>query len=307
MTTHPTWVIGSGGLLGSAVVRALWSRGDRLFVERFAWDEPEDAIATARAAAARIGALPEWRVIWCAGSGVTGSSAASFALERAVLDATLDSLGQGRPGTVFFASSAGALYAGSAGPPFSEGHTPQPLAPYGHAKLDAERHLADFARDTGHRVLIGRIANLYGPGQKLDKPQGLISHLLRSLYTRAPMSIYVPLDTIRDYLYVDDCAAMILDALDRVEAGGESPVTKIQASHRPTTVGELIGEVRRLSHRRPPVVLAESPLAALQSRDLRLRSTTLPDIDHRSLTPLGAGIAATAQNIHTGLTRAQRT
>lgn len=273
--------------------------------ERIAWHEPERAIDTAYAAAVRTSSLPGWRVLWCAGAGVTGSSTESFAPERAVLEAVLDGLGRCHKGTVFFASSAGALYAGATGPPFSESHGPRPLAAYGLAKLDAEQHLMEFARRTGHRVLVGRISNLYGPGQKLSKPQGLISHLLRSMYARLPMSIYVSLDTIRDYLYVDDCASMILDTIDLIEASGQSQVTKIFASHRPTTVGELLGEVRRLSHRRPPVVLGASPLAALQSRDLRLRSTILPEIDRRALTPLAAGIAATAHDIRTNLVAAE--
>ena len=54
--------------------------------------------------------------------------------------------------------------------------------------------------------MIGRFSNLYGPGQNLGKLQGLISRLALSAVTRQPINIFVPLDTIRDYVYVDDAA-----------------------------------------------------------------------------------------------------
>ena len=75
--------------------------------------------------------------------------------------------------------------------------------------------------------MIGRIANLYGPGQNLDKPQGLVSQLCAAHLERRPVSIWVSLDTLRDYLYAPDCAQMVLDCLDRAraEASGAGATT----------------------------------------------------------------------------------
>ena len=80
----------------------------------------------------------------------------------------------------------------------------QPVSPYGFAKLDQEGLVATWAEATQVRTIVGRLANLYGPGQNVAKPQGLISQLVLSTLLRRPTSIYVPLDTMRDYLYVDD-------------------------------------------------------------------------------------------------------
>ena len=63
-----------------------------------------------------------------------------------------------------------------------------------------EADLRRFAAATGTAVLVGRIANLYGPGQNLAKPQGLVSQLCLANLTGQPLSIYVSLDTLRDYL-----------------------------------------------------------------------------------------------------------
>ena len=51
------------------------------------------------------------------------------------------------------------------------------MAPYGHEKLIQEKLFTNLAEQTGSDLLIGRLSNLYGPGQKLTKPQGLIAHV----------------------------------------------------------------------------------------------------------------------------------
>ena len=105
-------------------------------------------------------------------------------------------------------------------------------------------------------MLIGRIANLYGPGQNMAKAQGLISQICRAHLSGQPLSIYVSLDTLRDYLFAPDAAALIKGGLDRLavaadEAGKPCVITKIVASQRPITIGAVLGEMRRLFKRAP--------------------------------------------------------
>ena len=249
-----------------------------------------------------------WQVVWCAGAGVTGSSAESFEAEHLLLTAALEALqGPGEHasrGVFFLASSAGGVYAGVGASPYDEFSPTKPLAAYGWAKLGAEQTVTDWARG-GTPVVIGRIANLYGPGQNLDKPQGLVSQLCAAYLERRPVSIWVSLDTLRDYLYAPDCAQMVLDCLDRAraeasEGGGDDRtfvVTKILATQRAITIGAVIAELRRIFRRRPAVVLGASPVSALQSRDLSLTSRVWPEIDQRSLTTFPAGVASTLQDL----------
>ena len=98
------------------------------------------------------------------------------------------------------------------GAPFTEHTTPAPISAYGRAKLRSEEIATEFAVRTGSALLVGRLSNLYGPGQDITKPQGLISQLCRAQLTRQPLSVYVSLDTMRDYLFVDDAAAMVVRA-----------------------------------------------------------------------------------------------
>jgi UDP-glucose 4-epimerase len=245
-----------------------------------------------------------WSVAWCAGAGVTGTSAPALQLELLALRETLDALAvapQGRNGAFFFASSAGGLYAGVGEPPYDESSPVRPLAAYGQAKLDAEAMVGDWSDQTGTPSLIGRIANLYGPGQNLAKAQGLISQICRSHLTGQPLSIYVSLDTLRDYLFAPDCARLIasgLERLRRVESGtGPAVVTKILASQRAITIGAVLGEMRRIFKSSPRIVLGASPVSAMQARDLSLRSRVWPDLDLDSLTPFPVGVAATAADL----------
>jgi UDP-glucose 4-epimerase len=74
-------------------------------------------------------------------------------------------------------------------------------------------------------------------------------------------------------------------------------VTKIMASQRAITIGAVLGEMRRIFKSSPRIVLGASAVSAMQARDLSLRSRVWPDLDHRVLTPLPAGIAATAADL----------
>ena len=306
-----TWVVGSGGLLGGAVTRALRGRGATVLEADIPWRDPERAHAALTAGFAALMAAAAggpWNVAWCAGAGVT-------ATPREVLDAELETLrrfvshvlSQGPVvtscGAVFLASSAGAIYAGGPDSPFTEDSLPAPLAAYGEAKLRAEGAVGRLAIEGGTCVLVGRISNLYGPGQDLSKAQGLISQMCRAQRSAQPIAVYVSLDTIRDYLFVDDAAALVRDGLehlrDKVSVDGLRPplVTKILASQRSVSIAALVGEFRRLFKKPPLVRLAASPFARQQARILRFRSVVWPELDERPLTPLGAGIKATSAEI----------
>ena len=74
-----------------------------------------------------------------------------------------------------------------------------------------------------------------------------ISHNVPRVVWQRPIHIYVPLDTIRDYLYVDDCAQQILaclaawlsDRLPQPAAGGAQ--LKLFAAERTATVAQIVG------------------------------------------------------------------
>jgi len=315
MTTPLTWVLGSGGLLGSNVARAARESG-RVWEpqQRVPWTHVDARQVLSRQVMAFsevLGSREPWEIAWCAGSGITTSAPKGLAEENATFAFFLREVSrrlapaQLTAGGLFVASSAGGVFAGSAEPPFTEQSATRPISPYGEAKLELEDSASQWGSSHGVPVLVGRIANLYGPGQDLSKPQGLISQLCRAHLKREPIRIYVPLDTVRDYVYAADCGPMIADALRRLRlvTAMDGPVThvKIFASQEGVTIAALLGHLRRLFKRPLHVVLPTSHSARYQARDLRLRSTVWPDLDRRAKTPLPAGVRATVDHISKGL------
>jgi len=289
VTTGDALVVGARGLIGSAVLRRLRAGGVSARAAAVSWhgDTAADDLRRAAASVDPHGA----GVFWCAGAGVNGMTAEDTDRELRHFSAFLGAL----PGTVpvFLASSAGGVYSGSPDAPF-ETSPPVPLAEYGRAKLAMESAARDWADTTGGRLVVGRLANVYGPGQDLSKAQGLVSQLLRgSLLSRA-VSIYVPLDTMRDYVYVDDVAQQIV-ALMRPPAPGAT--LKVLCSGSSTTVATLISTVRTVTGRRSPILLGDSPLRGTQVGDLRLRSVVDTDVVPSSVTSLEVGVSRTWQDM----------
>lgn len=288
------WIVGSGGLLGQAMVKLA---RQPFIAQPVRWHQPVEAARSLEAAARDYATSnpASWTVIWAAGAAVVGTSQQSARAEldqfRTTILAVRRHLPAGR-GTFFLSSSAGGVYAGSTGPPFDEGSTPRPISPYGHLKLNMERAAIEVLGDFCS-VVIGRFSNLYGPGQNLQKSQGLISQLCRHTLTRKALNIYVPLETMRDYLYVDDAAALALAAIDTATAAGPAdPTVRILASEEPATVARLIDLINRQSHHRPLISVGVSSHASSQVRDLRLRSRYVEDRRSLRRTTLNVGVSA---------------
>lgn len=291
-----TLLVVGRGLLGSRVAAAAEARGERVLGVRVPWGEPDAALtALLDAAGAAAAEDPDWDLAWCAGAGVVATAAADLDAEVDLFRAFVAGV-RPAPRTLFLASSAGGLYAGSAGPPFTEEHEPRPLAAYGRAKLAMEDATGVLAA-AGGRVVIARIANLYGPGQDLEKPQGLISQLCLTHVTGRPLRLYVSFDSLRDYVYVDDAADLVLALIERgatLEPG--TVVAKIVATGAATSVGVLVDACVRAFRRRPHVIQCATTGGA-QVLDLRLRSRVWPDLDAALRTPLIVGLRATADDV----------
>ena len=302
-----TWVVGAGGLVGRHVVAACRAGGHEVMTTRVPWGD-EDAsvrsLADAETEFAKARAGRPWTLAWCAGAGVVATGEDALATEVRVFRRTVAALtasllgseGTG-DGVVFLASSAGGLYAGSTAPPFDESSDPAPLVAYGRAKLAMEQEVRALAVATGVRGVLGRLSNVYGPGQTLGKPQGLLSQLCLADATGRPLPVFVSTDTIRDYVYAADAGRMVERsvALARREPPG-TVVTKVLASGRPVTVGYLLSEARRVFHR-PLRTIPVGGASAGQVLDLRLESRVWPEVDALAATPLAAGLARTSADV----------
>jgi UDP-glucose 4-epimerase len=302
MTAATRWVIGRG-LLGRAIERV--QRGTVL-VHPIAWDDAHASDSAIREGLATLAAVDgPLEIYWTAGRGVTSTPADQLDVEVAVFEAALRAIAE-QPASMrsrlgfFLASSVGGAYAGASRPPFTEATVPAPLSAYGDAKLRMETALEAATTTGGWRSFTARITNIYGAGQNLSKAQGLISALVRGHLSGQPISVYVPLDTLRDYIYEDDCAAVIDAGMVRTHllpAG--TTTTKIVGSMRAVSIGALMSELTRLRRRRGSIVLGGGD-ARGQALDLRVRSTVWTDLDGLVRTSLPEGLSRVYQAQLTG-------
>ena len=295
------WVLGSSGLLGSALHRRL-ARNSHLFAPaaRLPWHDAGQLAAEIEAAvqtfAERVGTAQRWEIYWAAGIGAMSSSAAVLAPETKALSLLLQCLAastklMATAGGVALASTAGAIYAGSSGAIISEATAPAPTTDYGREKIEQEALVQRFAQAHEHTTaLIARISTLYGPGQAAGKKQGLMTHLARNILRNRPVQIFVPFDTIRDYITADDAAAVMVEAFRRVTYQ-ERVLMKIIASERATTIAEIVSTFRRLARRAPRIVTSASKMSSVYARRIEFRSTVLADPPHGAPTTLAIGIA----------------
>lgn len=278
-----TWIIGAGGLLGSALRRTLTAAGDQVFVPArpLPWSNEQELLAelatSVHAFAGAVNAGDTWELYWSAGIGTFASTADDMQRETAALDAFLRMLEaqpalRNVPGYIGFASSAGAIYAGARDQVITEDSAVAPTTPYAHAKLAQEALIRAYTeRQAGVRVLVARISTLYGIGQATQKTQGLLTHIARCIIRNRPIQIYVPFDTIRDYISAPDAATRLVMIL-RGEAGQAGYEMRLVASEHPTTIAEIVATFKRVARRTPRVVTSVNRSTALYTRRVQFRS-----------------------------------
>lgn len=282
--SHLAWVLGASGLLGSALTRALRQEHATIFQPsaRFEWRQTSIAKSQlqqeARAFAQLAATSSQWTVFWSAGIGSMASLPEELMAEQELLQTLLDALrdnvaSTGVPGAIVFASSAGALYGGCRAACYTESSEVYPATAYAVHKLAQEQLISAFiAQQPQVSGLILRYSTLYGPGQARGKPQGLITQIARKMVANEPANIFVPLDTIRDYLHVDDAARLSLATLADARLHGNRVTLKIIAAERATSIAELIGVFRRISGRMPRIVTSANSLSSRYMRCAEYRS-----------------------------------
>lgn len=155
--------------------------------------------------------------------------------------ALIDHLAVERPtARLVYLSSAGGLAAGGSAP-FEESDRPSPWSTYGALKLAVEAFIGARDRELGRESLVIRPTNPFGPGQRLDKPQGFIAHACAALLSGRRVELWDDPSTERDWLYVDDFARCAASAIEADTTG----VLHVGAGdqHSLAEVLRLLGEV----------------------------------------------------------------
>lgn len=307
MSAEHLWVIGRSGMLGSALARA---HVDAVHFEgnRVPWADTSAASEVLSDDLVRfkatVGSQP-WSILWSAGAGVIGTSSERLDRETSIVEAFAYALAHhlpAGPGAMFFASSA-SVYAGGRAGPFTEASRVAPTSSYATAKITQEQILRAVL-GAHLPVVIGRIATLYGRGQDLSKPQGLVSRMCLQAIRRAPVQLYVPLDTLRDYVYIDDAAQAIRQLVEHARNDGAvgARIRNISTGQA-SSLAAVAATVRVICHRPVGIRQVAAPTPPGHVRDLRVDTLHATETAGAYRTSLVVGVHSVYQDIMQELAR----
>ncbi len=151
---------------------------------------------------------------------------------RSVLEAL-----RSRPGVkLTYVSSGGTVYGEPESLPVPETAPTRPVGAYGRLHLACEREIERDRVESGLQARILRCSTVYGENQQPDRGQGAVVTFLHRIEHGETIDLYGGGETIRDYVYAGDVAAVAVDLMDR--EGG--PPTLNVASETATSLTELL-------------------------------------------------------------------
>jgi len=109
-------------------------------------------------------------------------------------------------------SSGGTVYGIPSVVPIPEAHSTDPICSYGITKLAIEKYVALYRQLYDLEGLVLRVANPFGPRQRLDAAQGVVPVFLGKALRREPLQIWGDGSTVRDFLDVADVVDALLAA-----------------------------------------------------------------------------------------------
>jgi UDP-glucose 4-epimerase len=266
-------VTGGAGFIGSNLVRALLNRGDEVRVldnfstgSRANLEEIEDDVEVVEgelrsyervhAAVRGIELVFHLGALGSVPRSVQDPLTSSAVNVEGTLNVLLAARDEGARRVVF--SSSTSVYGSSRTLPTAESEPPDPISPYGVAKLAAERYCVSFSRVyESLETVVLRYFNVYGPRQSPHSQYAAVIPLFIDAIGRGePIEIHGDGEQRRDFTYVSN----VVDATVRAgEASGASGRIFNVAAGTPAsvnqvaeTIGQLLGTPveRRHSERR---------------------------------------------------------
>jgi nucleoside-diphosphate-sugar epimerase len=252
-------VTGGAGFIGSNLVRALLERGDDVrLLDNFSTGLRENLADLEDAVEIVEGELRSYERVHNAVRGVevVFHQGALPSVPRSIQDplttnavnveGTLNVLLAARDEgirRVVFASSS-SVYGNTATLPQREDASPNPIAPYGVAKLAAERYCSTFSRVYAIETVALRYFNVFGPRQNpLSEYAAVVVKFIRLIGAGEPILIEGDGETSRDFTYVANVVDANLLAADVEGVNGRVLNVATGGSHTVNELADTIGEL----------------------------------------------------------------
>lgn len=187
-------------------------------------------------------------------------------------------------------ASSSSVYGGGARLPASEDQPTRPASPYAASKLATEAYALAYRRSFGLEVLVLRLFNVYGPGQRADHAYAaVVPAFVSAACAGRPLVVHGDGGQTRDFTFVTDTAHVISEAVGRIVTA-DGPVNLAFGGR--SSVLTLVDELERVMGR--PLPRRHVPTRPGDVRDSQADPTRL-----RALFPglvpatLAEGLAAT--------------
>jgi UDP-glucose 4-epimerase len=251
-------VTGGGGFIGSNVVRALLERGDDVRVlDNFSTGsrgnleglEVEVVEGELRSYERVHNAVRGVEVVYHLGAlGSVPRSVQDPLTSSAVnVEGTLNVLLAARDEDVrrVVYSSSSSIYGSSGTLPRTEAMAPDPISPYGVAKLAAERYCVSFSRVYEQfETVVLRYFNVFGPRQSpFSQYAAVVPLFITRVAAGEPVTVHGDGEQSRDFTFVSNVVDATLRAADAPDANGR--IFNVAAG-RPATVNELAETIGRV-------------------------------------------------------------
>jgi nucleoside-diphosphate-sugar epimerase len=161
-------------------------------------------------------------------------------------------------------SSSSSVYGSSGELPRTEEMAPDPISPYGVAKLAAERYCVSFSRVYEQfETVVLRYFNVFGPRQSPFSQYAAVVPLFVTHVARGePIVVYGDGEQSRDFTYVSNVVDATLRAGDAPGANGR--IFNVAAG-KPASVNQLAAAIGRILGK--PVIRQEAPTRPGDVRD----------------------------------------
>jgi nucleoside-diphosphate-sugar epimerase len=252
-------VTGGAGFIGSNLVRALLERGNEVRVlDNFATGRRENLVDIAGDVELVEGDLRSYERVHTAvrGTEVVFHLGALGSVPRSVqdpltttavnVDGTLNVLLAARDEGVarVVSASSSSVYGDGGTFPRVETQAPDPISPYGVAKLAAERFCVSFHRVYGLEAVALRYFNVFGPRQDPSSQYAAVIPLfVRAVQEGRPVTIHGNGEQSRDFTYVANIVEANILAASAPGAGGRVLNVAAGSSVTVNAVADSIGHL----------------------------------------------------------------
>jgi UDP-glucose 4-epimerase len=270
-------VTGGGGFIGSNLVRALVERGDevrvldnfstgtRANIEHLDAELVEGELRSYERVHAAVRGVEVVFHLGALGSvprSVQDPLTSSAVNVEGTLNVLLAARDEGIRRVVF--SSSSSIYGANNPLPVSEGMPPDPISPYGVAKLAAERYCVSFSR-VYHQfeTVVLRYFNVFGPNQSPHSQYAaVVPRFVSAIANGEPVTVYGDGEQSRDFTYVANVIDATLRAADVADANGR--IFNVAAGS-PASVNDVAEAIGRILGK--PVDRRSEPARAGDIRD----------------------------------------